>query len=210
MSTSRKARSTSMKQSTLGFFAAKPSAATAVAKAKKLDTRSRSSPAVSTPKAESIEDVSTPATPVESIHESSEEEQVKLKKPLPRRSGVFKSREGLENTNAAKDASVVPVGEVYDLADKEGRWNKHYGEVRKRQGYMKPIHGENQTKVHEILRVFDLSDEYGPCIGVTRMERWQRANDMDMNPPPEVYEILSTQEAREKEEYSKCVFEHEV
>ena len=59
--------------------------------------------------------------------------------------------------------------------------------------------------MHEILRVFDLyvlatplasvvlnlsilsrSYNYGPCIGTTRMERWQRAKALGLNPPIEV------------------------
>jgi DNA polymerase delta, subunit 4 len=28
--------------------------------------------------------------------------------------------------------------------------------------------------------------EYGPCVGVTRLERWERAAALGLNPPPEV------------------------
>ena len=41
-----------------------------------------------------------------------------------------------------------------------------------------------------LLRQFDLASKYGPCTGMTRMERWQRAEDLDLNPPREVYKIL--------------------
>jgi hypothetical protein len=27
------------------------------------------------------------------------------------------------------------------------------------------------------------SYEYGPCIGVTRLQRWERAEALDLNPP---------------------------
>ena len=62
--------------------------------------------------------------------------------------------------------------------------------------------------VDYILRVFDLyvlrlfllyssfscrfnisdnrSDEYGPCIGVPRLLRWERAHALGLNPPQEV------------------------
>ncbi|KAJ8312493.1 hypothetical protein KUTeg_009866 [Tegillarca granosa] len=51
----------------------------------------------------------------------------------------------------------------------------------------------------EILKQFDLALEYGPCIGITRLERWERAKQHGMNPPPEhlfrafgnIYEIDS-------------------
>ncbi len=34
--------------------------------------------------------------------------------------------------------------------------------------------------------MFDLSYEYGPCVGVTRLERWERALALGLNPPAEV------------------------
>ncbi|KAJ8312494.1 hypothetical protein KUTeg_009867 [Tegillarca granosa] len=43
----------------------------------------------------------------------------------------------------------------------------------------------------EILKQFDLALEYGPCIGITRLERWERAKQHGMNPPPEVKDILT-------------------
>lgn len=42
----------------------------------------------------------------------------------------------------------------------------------------------------EILRTFDLDTRYGPCVGICRMERWERAKRLKLNPPPEVYDLL--------------------
>ena len=64
------------------------------------------------------------------------------------------------------------------------------------------VHAKDQSPVHHILRIFDLyvlcllrlgclytfacrSYEYGPCVGVTRMERWERAAALGLNPPVE-------------------------
>ena len=30
------------------------------------------------------------------------------------------------------------------------------------------------------------TDEYGPCVGVPRLQRWERAHALGLNPPPEV------------------------
>jgi DNA polymerase delta subunit 4 len=49
------------------------------------------------------------------------------------------------------------------------------------------VYVEEQSKVHQILRTFDLSYEYGPCIGVSRLTRWERAYKLGLNPPPEVW-----------------------
>ncbi|ETE56292.1 DNA polymerase delta subunit 4, partial [Ophiophagus hannah] len=42
----------------------------------------------------------------------------------------------------------------------------------------------------EILKQFDLSCQYGPCIGITRMQRWERAKFLGLNPPTTVQNLL--------------------
>lgn len=44
----------------------------------------------------------------------------------------------------------------------------------------------------ELLRQFDLAWQYGPCTGITRLQRWHRAEQMGLEPPPEVYQVLQT------------------
>jgi DNA polymerase delta subunit 4 len=50
--------------------------------------------------------------------------------------------------------------------------------------------------VHTILRDFDLSSKYGPCVGITRLERFERAKKMGLNPPDEVGMILQSEEGQ--------------
>jgi len=40
------------------------------------------------------------------------------------------------------------------------------------------------------LRDFDLTQRFGPCVGLSRAERWQRAYDLGKEPPARVMEIL--------------------
>ncbi|XP_060543817.1 DNA polymerase delta subunit 4 isoform X3 [Pantherophis guttatus] len=42
----------------------------------------------------------------------------------------------------------------------------------------------------EILKQFDLSWQYGPCTGITRMQRWERAKFLGLNPPTTVQDLL--------------------
>lgn len=35
----------------------------------------------------------------------------------------------------------------------------------------------------EMLRQFDMNMSYGPCLGLTRLERWERANALGLDPP---------------------------
>lgn len=40
------------------------------------------------------------------------------------------------------------------------------------------------------LRQFDLATKYGPCMGITRMQRWERAAKLGLEPPQEVRELI--------------------
>lgn len=42
----------------------------------------------------------------------------------------------------------------------------------------------------EVLRQFDMNTAYGPCIGLSRMARWERARKLGMNPPGDVERLL--------------------
>ena len=42
----------------------------------------------------------------------------------------------------------------------------------------------------EVLRSFDLDSRYGPCRGLGRRERWERARSLGLDPPPEVPGLL--------------------
>lgn len=35
----------------------------------------------------------------------------------------------------------------------------------------------------KVLRHWDMSSQYGPCIGVSQLERWKRAERMGLQPP---------------------------
>jgi DNA polymerase delta subunit 4 len=76
------------------------------------------------------------------------------------------------------------------------------------------------------------SYEYGPCVGVSRLERWERASALGLNPPNEVdnaiplvkhikrptsficvsqvLEVLSTKQGVEQAQFSQSVFYEEV
>ncbi|XP_069609022.1 DNA polymerase delta subunit 4 [Ranitomeya imitator] len=64
----------------------------------------------------------------------------------------------------------------------------------------KSTSSEQDTKVAVVLQLlpldeliqFDLDWRFGPCTGITRLERWQRADDLGLAPPKNVKEILVT------------------
>ncbi|KAJ1420859.1 DNA-polymerase delta, subunit 4 [Sesbania bispinosa] len=42
----------------------------------------------------------------------------------------------------------------------------------------------------KILRLFDMNMAYGPCLGITRLERWERAQKLGLNPPQKIQSLL--------------------
>jgi len=110
-----------------------------------------------------------------------------------------------------EDFSIVGErgGDLHVL-ERSNVLNGAFGAARIRMGGMKPLHSKNQTKVHEILRVFDLSYEYGPCVGVSRLERWERAQALGLNPPVEVHKILMTKQGSTEDQYKQNVLYDEL
>lgn len=52
------------------------------------------------------------------------------------------------------------------------------------------VHQKDLPLHEKILRHFDLSGQYGSCIGITRLARWKRANGLGLEPPLEVLAVL--------------------
>lgn len=52
------------------------------------------------------------------------------------------------------------------------------------------VHQQDLSTHEKILREWDMSGQYGPCIGISRLKRWKRANLLKLNPPIEVLAVL--------------------
>ncbi|KFK43281.1 hypothetical protein AALP_AA1G103800 [Arabis alpina] len=52
-------------------------------------------------------------------------------------------------------------------------------------------------KNEEMLRQFDMDMAYGPCMGMTRLGRWERAMRLGMNPPNEIEKVLKTEKVKQ-------------
>ncbi|ESQ35883.1 hypothetical protein EUTSA_v10009118mg [Eutrema salsugineum] len=52
-------------------------------------------------------------------------------------------------------------------------------------------------KEEEMLRQFDMNMAYGPCLGMTRLDRWERALRLGMNPPSEIERLLKTEKVQQ-------------
>ncbi|KAF6844124.1 DNA polymerase delta subunit 4 [Colletotrichum musicola] len=52
------------------------------------------------------------------------------------------------------------------------------------------VHQQDASLAEKVLRYFDVSSQYGPCIGMQRMKRWERAERLGLHPPIEVLAVL--------------------
>lgn len=79
------------------------------------------------------------------------------------------------------------------ISDKQitGYWNKLEKERK-----AKRVHQGDLTLAEKVLRYFDVSNQYGPCVGISRMKRWQRADKLGLNPPVEVLAVLMKEEKK--------------
>ncbi|GBC00473.1 hypothetical protein RclHR1_03870013 [Rhizophagus clarus] len=66
------------------------------------------------------------------------------------------------------------------------------------------FHDEYYTQIDKLLHAFDLNYKFGPCIGLTRLERWERAHRLGLNPPEEVRNALTSEAINP--ELNECVF----
>ncbi|XAR54280.1 hypothetical protein NMG60_11029339 [Bertholletia excelsa] len=55
---------------------------------------------------------------------------------------------------------------------------------------------DNWDEKEEVLRQFDMNMAYGPCLGMTRLARWERAQSLGLNPPEEVGHLLRESNVR--------------
>jgi len=111
-----------------------------------------------------------------------------------------------EGTEPSFESPPLTPIEPLPLDSKDRKYSKLYGKSKAQQNNLPIIHGGNETKFVTILRTFDLSCEYGPCVGVSRLERWERAKDMGLDPPQEIYDILTSREGLMQETLAQCVF----
>lgn len=99
---------------------------------------------------------------------ATKKQQTKLSLPKTRR-----HNKQLKKTKTVEDDSVVRIG----------------GSSQKKKRHLE-IHREGLDEVDKLLRDFDLNYAYGPCVGIKRIDRWERAKNLELNPPEFVKDSL--------------------
>ncbi|NWT58162.1 DPOD4 polymerase, partial [Erythrocercus mccallii] len=82
-----------------------------------------------------------------------------------------------------------PPGRLKDKKDKKDN-DKDKVQVKVRDCSRSPSQSLPDPALLEMLRRFDLSWEYGPCTGITRLQRWERAQELGLSPPGPIRDAL--------------------
>ncbi|KAF5658901.1 dna polymerase delta subunit 4 [Fusarium heterosporum] len=73
---------------------------------------------------------------------------------------------------------------------------KKYWKAIENQWSTPRLHQQGVSQSERVLRYFDVSSQYGPCIGMSRMKRWKRADRLGLQPPIEVLAVLLKEESK--------------
>ncbi|KAG6098762.1 hypothetical protein E4U31_004638 [Claviceps sp. LM219 group G6] len=77
--------------------------------------------------------------------------------------------------------------------------NKYWKSIE-RQRKASRVHQQGISVNEKVLRYFDVSSQYGPCIGIDRTKRWNRAERLGLNPPVEVLAVLLKEHKKPNDE----------
>ncbi|TVY32493.1 DNA polymerase delta subunit [Lachnellula subtilissima] len=67
---------------------------------------------------------------------------------------------------------------------------RRYWKEREAERRAPRVHQGDLGVEEKVLRLWDMSSQYGPAIGIARTKRWVRANKLGLNPPIEVLAVL--------------------
>ncbi|KAK1772282.1 putative dna polymerase [Phialemonium atrogriseum] len=97
-----------------------------------------------------------------------------------------------------QESEIVPEKSEAELAAEKvsNAAIERYWRKLESQRMAKQVHQEGLSTGERVLRYFDVSSQYGPCMGISRVRRWQRAQKLGLSPPIEVLAVLLKEEAK--------------
>lgn len=121
--------------------------------------------------------VELPAREEVEVVENGEEQPKEIAPPAPQEPAAAERTEAQARAEKISDAQI-----------------KRYWKGVEDARMARRVHQEELGLPEKVLRYFDVSSQYGPCIGVSRMKRWYRAERLGLSPPIEVLAILLNEE----------------
>ncbi|CAK7264755.1 hypothetical protein SEPCBS119000_001157 [Sporothrix epigloea] len=117
------------------------------------------------------------------------------------------TEEGEKETQPEIPARLVrPEVEVKADAITDAQVRRYWRDIES-QAIARRVHQEGLDLGEKVLRHFDVSSQYGPCVGITRKSRWMRAQRFGLAPPIEVLAVMLKEEARGVEGIQRSSFD---
>lgn len=124
--------------------------------------------------------------------------QTRLTGSLRREKSEYKDHVALKNNELRPRApkrvsSLEQTDELTDPKKLDEKWSKNSEvlDLLKQWTDSSPkYHQENMSPVVKLLNLFDMKVEYGPCTGLTRLDRWKRAKKLHKDPPELIERVL--------------------
>ncbi|KAK3644751.1 hypothetical protein LTR56_009416 [Elasticomyces elasticus] len=126
------------------------------------------------------------------IEQTVEEEAQTLEKPVNRSADeILGGRAPESDAGTAGGKGAGWVGDEQTEARKISDTQiKRYWRQKEEERLAPRVHQEGITVFEKVLREWDMSGQYGPCIGIARLKRWKRANLLGLKPPIEVLAVI--------------------
>ncbi|KAK5165213.1 uncharacterized protein LTR77_009311 [Saxophila tyrrhenica] len=154
-------------------------------------------------KAEGDPDIEEPTTAEKAIQQQAEDEAASLdaaQDALEADGEAVTAEDVLGGRAEQSDIGAVggkASGWVGDEEEKARKTTdtqiKKYWRTKEQERLAPRVHQEDLTLYEKVLREWDMSGQYGPCIGIARLKRWKRANMLGLHPPIEVLAVLLKQ-----------------
>ncbi|KAG6075990.1 hypothetical protein E4U33_001959 [Claviceps sp. LM78 group G4] len=148
--------------------------------------------------------VATPKTTTVDIPERTKPIEEKTKEDVNK-----KDEDGAEHEHEEESQQQAPqletappkISETETRAGEltDAHINKYWKSIE-RQRKASRVHQQGISVNEKVLRYFDVSSEYGPCIGIDRTKRWNRAERLGLNPPVEVLAVLLKEHKKPNDE----------
>ncbi|KAJ8000901.1 hypothetical protein DPEC_G00185200 [Dallia pectoralis] len=127
-----------------------------------------------------------------------------MTKALMRYAEVDAHRLELRSAMTAKrDGLITDTFKVVKKAKREKRREEKRA-TSPTQQEVEPLPVTAREKDLQELRQFDQDWRFGPCTGIGRLERWERASQFGLNPSQEIRAILHNRET--DPDYTHCLW----
>ncbi|KAI9094341.1 DNA polymerase delta, subunit 4 [Phlyctochytrium arcticum] len=125
------------------------------------------------------------------------------------KTSVVKDKQLLEKQSPEDDFQIIPsTTQISSPSSKEDK-EAELKALKELPTHLQSVLSDKELLV-DTLKSFDLDYKFGPCVGLTRLERWKRAEMLDLDPPKDIYLLLTTPQATHDDALREALWHKEL